>query len=419
MAMTQSARLPAVVVRRIPAPSIAVAALLIHAGDAWVIQVEGRTGAARRAVLLAAAVAAVVVGRFLGRSLGDRARAVALLSIGLASLVVVAPILGSYVDKLGVGGSRFTGFAAVAGGVVLTAVGATRLVRMATTRWRKLLAFPIALVIAQFFVLPVGSAVLITNAARPPLAGRTPAGLGLDYRDVTIRAYDGTSLSAWYVAPRNGAVVVLRHGSGSTRVNVLDHAGFLARAGYGVLLMDARGHGTSGGRINELGWHGPEDIAAAVDFLESEPGLFAGIGVLGLSMGGEEGLHAAAADDRIAAVVAEGVGVGNYDDSVALGAHVLARAINRTQYAFVELLSDAPQPDGIEETIGRIAPRPVLLIAGDVALEKELGRAFASAGGPTTELWELADAPHTDGLRVNGAEYRERVLDLFDRALLN
>ena len=117
----------------------------------------------------------------------------------------------------------------------------------------------------------------------------------------------------------NGAAVVLRHGSGSTRNSTLDHAAFLAHAGYGVLLMDARGHGLSGGRINELGWHGPQDIRTGVDYLVQQADVTRGIGILGLSMGGEEAINAAALDSRIAAVVAEGVGTSTYVDSVAGG----------------------------------------------------------------------------------------------------
>jgi pimeloyl-ACP methyl ester carboxylesterase len=249
------------------------------------------------------------------------------------------------------------------------------------------------------------------------LTARTPADLGLDYLSVTITSGDGTELAGWYVPSTNGAAVLLRHGSGSTRVNTLDHAAFLAEAGYGVLLVDARGHGDSEGRINELGWHGPQDISASIDHLASRADVTAGIGILGLSMGGEEAINAAAQDERVEAVVAEGAGIGNYSDSVATGAHAIERIVNWTQFTTTELLSDAPQPEGIVSSLRSISPRPVLLITGDEPAEKTMGPVYEEAGESTT-LWELPDTGHTDGLDVHPAEYTARVLTLFNNSLL-
>ena len=89
---------------------------------------------------------------------------------------------------------------------------------------------------------------------------------------------------------------------------MLDHAVVLARHGYGVLLYDARGMGRSGGRAMDFGWYGDRDVAAAVSFLASRPEVDpTKIGAVGLSMGGEEAVGAAALDQRIRAVVGEGV----------------------------------------------------------------------------------------------------------------
>ena len=107
--------------------------------------------------------------------------------------------------------------------------------------------------------------------------------------------------------PRNHAAVVLLHGAGSTRSSVLDHAVVLANHGYGVLLFDARGHGRSGGRAMDFGWYGDKDVTAAVSFLQTRPDVDDDlIAAVGLSMGGEEAIGAAASDRRIRAVVAEG-----------------------------------------------------------------------------------------------------------------
>ena len=415
------ARQPVKRIANVPLPGLAalgVAAVLLHALDAWVLRVEGETSPDRRALYLAMVVLGGVICSHAGRALSKRLRAIGLLTTGVLGLVIVGPILGSYVDKQGLAGNRFTGGLALIGAIALIAIGTTRLLKMTKTRWRKLLALPIAFVVAQFFVLPAATSILATQAARPPLPATTPADLGMSYQDEIIRAADGTKLAAWYIDSANGAAVLLRHGSGSTRANLLHHAAFLAEAGYGVLLVDARGHGESEGRINELGWHGAQDIEAALDYLETRPDVSGGIGILGLSMGGEEALVAAAFDQRIEGVVAEGAGVSSYDDSIANGAHVTARFINWTQYAMTDLLSDASQPAGIRTSMPLIAPRPVLLITGDESIEKTVGPIYAAAGGATTQLLMLPETPHTDGLKRHPTEYVGRVLRLFEESLL-
>jgi pimeloyl-ACP methyl ester carboxylesterase len=268
-------------------------------------------------------------------------------------------------------------------------------------------------------VLPLTWAVYATNAAHPELGTRTPADVGLEFEDVTITSGDGTRLAAWYIPSGNGSVVLVRHGSGSTRTSVLDHAAFLAKSGYGVLLTDARGHGESGGRINEWGWHGPADIDAALDFIQSRPDFTGSIGVLGLSMGGEEALNAAATDNRISGVAADGAGVSSYNDSVTPSAHLLARSVNWIQFQSARLLTDVRQPAGVATSMPQIAPRPVLLIAGADPVERKMGPIYKEKGGSTTELWKLTDTPHTGGLKKHDVAYRERVLGFFDRALLN
>jgi len=396
---------------------LAEAALLLHITDAWVWHVTSKTDLGRRAVLIALIAALGLSLWESERRLEGRASAVIRLATGLFALIVIGPILVSHIDKIGFEGSAVTGSVALGGAAMLVTVGAKSLIQSGR-RWRKLLALPIAFLLLQFLVLPLSSAVLVSNAARPPLGDLTPSEMGLSFEEIAITLADGTPLAGWYVPSQNGSAVILRHGSGSTRINTLDHAEFLAAAGYGVLMMDARGHGESEGRINELGWHGVEDIRASLDFLEDQPDVDGRIGGLGLSMGGEELLMAAADDDRIAAVVAEGVGIGNYNDSVANGGHAMARSVNWVQFALVDLLSDAQQPTGIVMSIERLSSRPALLVSGKPVDEASMAEAFERAGGSSVEHWHLNDTPHTDALFVHHEEYTQRVLDLFQRALL-
>jgi predicted alpha/beta hydrolase len=156
-------------------------------------------------------------------------------------------------------------------------------------------------------------AVLVTNV--PPLAvgDARPSDMGFAYEDVEMRTADGVRLVGWYMPSSNGASVVLRAGAGSVRTDVLDHAAVLARGGYGVLMLEARGHGGSGGNANRWGWYGNLDIGAGISFLRSREDVVDDrIGVVGISMGGEEAIGAAGSDQRIRAVVAEGAPRGEW-----------------------------------------------------------------------------------------------------------
>jgi predicted acyl esterase len=69
----------------------------------------------------------------------------------------------------------------------------------------------------------------------------------------------------------------------------------LARAGYGVLLYDARGRGQSQGDTDAYGWTWGPDVDAAIAWLKKRPDVRDGrIGALGLSTGADVLVEAAA-----------------------------------------------------------------------------------------------------------------------------
>jgi alpha-beta hydrolase superfamily lysophospholipase len=68
----------------------------------------------------------------------------------------------------------------------------------------------------------------------------------------------------------------------------------LAQGGYGVLAVDHRGHGQRGGTPMDPGWSGDADVCDLV--FDRNPMWSERMGVLGIAMGGEEGLTAAASD---------------------------------------------------------------------------------------------------------------------------
>ena len=238
------------------------------------------------------------------------------------------------------------------------------------------------------------------------------------------RTADGVALSGWYIPGTNGAGVVLLHGAGSTRSATLDHAAVLAAHGYAVLMLDARGHGRSEGRAMDFGWYGDLDVSAGVDLLAAQPEVAPGrIGTLGLSMGGEEAIGAAAADPRIRAVVAEGATHRRAEDRAWLSevfgvAGGVQEQLDRLTYAAAGLLSGAERPTPLREAATQAAPRPILLIAGGAVPDEGHAAAWIRSGAPgSVTVWVVPGAGHTAGVRTQPRQWEERVVGFLDAAL--
>lgn len=313
-------------------------------------------------------------------------------------------------------------------GLVLLALGLVLVGRSVRTLWRagrgwRLLWLVPAVPAAFVLLLSVGIAVAATVVPPTPVEQAAPSIGGVQLREVSLTARDGVRLAAWWAPGTNQAAVVLLHGSGSNRTGTVDQAAVLARHGYGVLLLDARGHGGSDGRGMDFGWYGDQDVQAALDHLASRPGVDpARLAVLGLSMGGEEAVGAAAADPRIRAVVAEGVTSRTAEDKAAWLpggiAGTVQRGIDRLTYGLVDLLTPAPRPIPLHDAVAEATRTPFLLItAEEVPDEARAAEALRWVAPDRVDVWTVEDAGHTAGLRTAPAEWEDRVLGFLDTQL--
>lgn len=146
-------------------------------------------------------------------------------------------------------------------------------------------------VVAALLVAPgvltlgyVGISLLVARkvAYAPPKAiTRTPADLGLRYRDVSFPSReDHLLLRGWFIPGvlPNGQLttertIIMLHGVHSNRAameaGLLDLSGALARHGFAVLAFDMRGHGQSTPAPLSMGYFEQPDVLGAVDFLRS------------------------------------------------------------------------------------------------------------------------------------------------------
>jgi pimeloyl-ACP methyl ester carboxylesterase len=340
--------------------------------------------------------------------------------IGAGVLGLLAAGIGGgiglpYAAKAGVSVTTVVACTELAAGVALLVASAVSLAH-AVHGWSRF-GVVVGVVAVSYLVLStVGIAVAATNVPHVSLGRATPADYDLDYRDVTFRATDGVELSGWYVPSSNGDAVVLLHGAGSTRSSVLDHAAVLARAGYGVLLFDARGHGESSGRAMDFGWYGDRDVNGAVQFVAQQPDAANGrVLAVGMSMGGEEAIGAAASNPKICGVVAEGATGRTADDRAWLSSAYGIRGfgqelVDRVTYGFVDLLTPASPPTSLRHAVEEMAPRRVLLIAARRVESEPHAADHVEGGSPkTVDVWVAPGAGHTGALEARQSEWIDRV----------
>lgn len=236
-------------------------------------------------------------------------------------------------------------------------------------------------------------------------------------RDVEIPIAEGR-LRGWTVPSRNGAIVVFVHGSPGSRMDLVDEATALARAGYGVLLIDLPGHGMSDGKVT-WGDSFCDATRAALDFALTQPGVDPSrVGLFAFSMGSAIGIDVAASDSRVAAIALSGAFTDldkqidyefrSWAPLTAQAARVVARRGG--------LRFDNRRP---QDRIPQIGRRPALFIAGTddrtvpAAMTKAL---YEGATGPK-EFVLVQGAGHGHYARQGGPDYQSRVVRFFDAAL--
>lgn len=284
-----------------------------------------------------------------------------------------------------------------------------------------LLQILVFVLIYQGFIRPLIAAYSFTRPPRMRVNFCAPADWGVRYEDVQLASSDGVSLNGWYVPSRNGAAVILIHGIGGNRLAVSYHAETLVREGYGVLMLDLRAHGTSGGDRFPHDEQLIDDVLAAVAFLTRQPGGQGLIGVMGVSTGGMMAIQAAARTVAIRAVAADGPMLGSLDDlppPTGLPDRYWRYPLERFYQAAIRRFSagSRPIPSNLS-ALRRLRGRPVLLISTGAGFERRLvHHLYANAGEPRV-LWELPGAYHATGWVIEPEAYAQTMVDFFNRAL--
>lgn len=262
---------------------------------------------------------------------------------------------------------------------------------------------------------------------RPKVEDHDLGDFNLPAEEVSFPSRDGTPLAGWFI--RGGAAapspgVVLSHGHGRSRAELLPHADVLHRGGFAVLAFDYRHRGESGGDAVTMGLSEQEDLLGALDELCARPEVDAGrIGVLGMSMGAVVAILVAAGDERVRAVVAECP----FATSEAIMTRSLRHYYHLPRFPFAPLAKwlierRLGRPlDGAQalHTVRALSPRPLFIIADEcdaVIGPQEAEHLFQVAGEPK-RFWLVPGADHARGWQATPEEYERRVLHFLREAL--
>ena len=195
---------------------------------------------------------------------------------------------------------------------------------------------------------------------------------------------------------REASCVVLCHGYSAAKHNVDPLAFYLAVEGWCAIAFDFLGHklGASEGRLRTA----DDLVSNALDAVACARGLpgVARVVLGGHSMGAATAIGASVRDPGVAGVIAMCTAL---ERSAGAADGPLAGGLsNRSQYV------EGPAPseitavmDGHTALVGKIAPRPLLVIAASrdaIVAPSAVRELYDAAGEPKT--FELVDATHTD-----------------------
>ena len=251
----------------------------------------------------------------------------------------------------------------------------------------------------------------------------TPWELDLPFEEVSFASADGLRLRGWWLPQeRPRGVIVGCHGHAGRKDELLGIGSRCWRAGYSVLLFDFRGRGDSDPWPQTLVSREVDDLRAALAFARGRaPGQR--LALIGYSMGAAVALLAAPTEADVAAVVA--------DSSFTSGRDIVAHALRQQVRLPVGALVRATDAvvwrrHGYRfsqarplDAIGRLAPRPVLIIHGaaDTVTPVEHARRLYAAAGEPRELWIVAGVDHCGAYFADRPEYCRRVVGFFDQYL--
>ncbi|NET09216.1 MAG: alpha/beta hydrolase [Symploca sp. SIO2B6] len=213
--------------------------------------------------------------------------------------------------------------------------------------------------------------------------------------------------------------VIILHGLGATRQDMLEFGLPLQKVGYNLVLIDLRSHGESGGKFFTYGYHEWQDVVSLLDWLEQQaPKAVEDVTLIGVSAGGAIAIPATARDSRIDRLITLST-FAELGETINTQTPLLPDRWRRRAIAKAERLAkfevDATIP---RQTIQRVNV-PVLIIHGDVDgyIPFENGQKLYEAAKQPKFFHRSVGADHADILSQNSTQLNQVILDFMGSTL--
>lgn len=249
-----------------------------------------------------------------------------------------------------------------------------------------------------------------------------PRDFQLTYQDVTFATPDHIQLKAWWVpaATPSTKTIILMHGWGMNRSDILKHTCFLHELGYNLFYFDFRALGESGGSMSSVGYLELRDVRGAIAYLKKHHAAQCQkMGLYGISMGGMVAIAEGARNRQIACVVAEAPYY-SYRRVVTRWAwvhyHIPYFPLIPVMLHYVRRTLNAnPERYSPRSSIAKLSPRPVFIIHGrqDNLVPAAQARWLYRLAGEPKQLWLVPNAKHGKCGEAGGYEYKQRLADFF------
>ena len=257
---------------------------------------------------------------------------------------------------------------------------------------------------------------------------RHPGDLELPYEEVEIQSASGYLLRGWFVPPperSDGRVGIFVHGSHASRFQALENgAKFWYHRGYGLLMMDLSGRGSSEGDYITYTVNERHDVAAMLRWARSHPGIDPRrVVVFGTSNGAAAAIYAAADDDELPALALDAPFGDAWDAAGSMLSSRGAPAVLRYPiFLAVRWRAGIDLADVRPAEVITDVKAPVLFVHGDADRQVPLTHSETMhqarrQAGLESQLWVLPGGEHGfDNYPPEGI-FWNRILDFFDRAL--
>jgi len=245
-------------------------------------------------------------------------------------------------------------------------------------------------------------------------------------QEVHFRASDGLNLAGVFIEGSSDTTIILLHGYGRSKEQLLPQAKFLNKAGYNIFMFDFRASGESEGKYITFGRREVRDLEGAMEYLKTRKQVnMKKIGLLGFSMGGAVALMKSGELPDIKAIIIsssyarfKSVIWQNYQEYLKgipffpLGYFTLWIIKYRTGCYLPTIMPI--------KYLHKLKARPLMIMhsAYDKRIPIEDAMEFYRNAPWLKEFWFVRNAHHDDVYSITKNQYEEKVLGFYSKYLL-